>query len=293
MQINKPNNRSTRRGSREAASAKRAADSRRAPVNGSYRKSAEATPKTEGPKPVSKEDALIDLYEDPFKRTREEEEMIINIDFSKPIEILGKIYRQIISLLRVAQSHATKENALKAKAFVTRDRKTMIITGSIVGVMVLLVVGKFTFLGGSSSGGQTAVQGETTQESIELNATTDFEIIIPNFRTKEQLSIAKVSPPGAPAAYAYLDVIGDDEVQVTQQELPEVFKTNQEKEFEEFALGFAADQRIDGEGFTAYVGTSERGPQSVVAIKNERLVLIKSTKVIDNQLWSQYMVSLE
>lgn len=239
---------------------------------------------------VSKEDALIDLYEDPFKKTKDDEQLIINIDFSKPLEILGRIYQQIKDLLRVAQSKITKDNGKKIIAFVRRDRKTTIYSG--VGAAVLVIALGYSVFGPSGKPQITKVQGETT-EDIQLGATSDFDLLYPTTRKESELPLAKISPPGSPAAYTYVDRVEGVEVQVTQQELPDRFKTNQVEEFKNFAVNFAATTEVKGSGFTAYLGVSVKGPQSVVMIKNDRLVLLKSASAIPDDKWATYLSTLQ
>lgn len=299
MQINKTKgSRKSWRQGRDDYAKKRAEASRgasrsyRADPQTSYKSGKDGKSTEEDKKNLSKEDAIIDLYDDPFKEVRDEDkQLIIDIDFSKPIEVLGEIYRQLKDLARVVQSKATKENAQKVRDFVTRDKKTMAMT-AVAAVVVLGVFGRVVF-NNDGSGGQGSVQGEATEQSIVLDSSTEFEILIPSYRQKDQLAIAKINPPNTPDAYAYPDIINDNEVQVTQQELPDRFKTNQIDEFKSFAEGFAANQDISGDDFMAYVGKSVDGPQSVVAIKNDRLILIKSKKEIEIELWRQYIASLK
>jgi hypothetical protein len=304
MQINKPNNnRKTRRSEdqRREYAVKRAEAARRPGVRVSEKsdKAVTADEKIKAAvKSVSKEDAIIDLYEDPFKKTKAEEDLVINIDFTKPIEILGKIARQIIKLLRVAQSKISAIDWSEVKSLRPKDaiksRKSMAVSAGTLVVVFFLGINILNMFSSSAPNiSTTSVMGDTSN-AIQLDAKPTFGILYPNNKDRGSYnSVAKISPPGTPDAFAYVDRIEGVEVQVTQQELPDRFKTNQEQEFKEFALNFAATVEAKGDDFTAYIGTSAQGPQSVVAIKDNLLILIKSTTGVSPDSWSKYIDSLE
>lgn len=44
---------------------------------------------------------------------------------------------------------------------------------------------------------------------------------------------------------------------------------------------------------TVYIGTSARGPQSVIFHKNNLLILIKSNGPLSGDQWTEYIASLE
>jgi hypothetical protein len=260
-------------------------------------KTQSTAPKREPAKYVPKEkldateDALIDLYDEPLKKKHEDDDLVINIDFSKPIEFLGKIARWLAKWLRVAQSHITRENAERIKSYAIKNKK--IVIPATCGFILLF--GLINFWPGSSADkSSSGVQGETSTTSIETDVSPEFNIVYPQDKNKEDVgSVAKISPPGAPPTYAYVDNIEGKEVQVSQQQLPDRFKTNQDAEFKEFATNFSANTRVDGDSFTAYLGISVDGQQSVVMIKDDLLILLKSKQPIVAETWSTYLSNLQ
>lgn len=98
------------------------------------------------------------------------------------------------------------------------------------------------------------------------------------------------SPPENDPVYAYTDTIKDAKIVVSQQPLPERFKNAPREGLEETAKAFNATEVIDGVG--AYIGTSAKGPQFVLFIKNKVLVMIKSDKEIPQDEWRRYIRSL-
>jgi hypothetical protein len=309
MQVNKPKNRpnkSARAGAdrvvEDPAKRARLKYAQNRPGNNRGREDAaaksEPTPVISGEpkKPLTTEDAIIDLYEDPFKKDKGDEQVVINIDFAKPIEVLGKVLRRIVELARVAQSKITKENANKLIAHVKTAtlKQKLIYAGVTTFALVFFVGGTILEQGGNSGSGDNGgqVQGDQSQ-SVELAIAPEFEILYPAARTKEDFAagIAKISPPGAPATYAYVDNVNGSELQVSQQQLPDRFKSNQDQEFKEFAESFAANTKVDGDNLLAYVGLNAEGPQSVVMIKDDLLILIKTKKELPPEVWSQYLTS--
>ncbi|UTX51406.1 hypothetical protein KI440_00365 [Candidatus Saccharibacteria bacterium TM7i] len=101
----------------------------------------------------------------------------------------------------------------------------------------------------------------------------------------------RVSPPDASPVFAFLDAIEGTTINVSQQPLPESFQANPSQALQEMAKAFNATDKIGNTG--AFIGTSAKGPQSVLFIKGKTLVLIKSQKNISQQNWEKYINSLK
>lgn len=102
----------------------------------------------------------------------------------------------------------------------------------------------------------------------------------------------RVSPPGRDPVYAYSDTIGGIQIDVSEQPLPKSFQANTAEAVAQLAQGFNADQKLAISGSTAYIGTSAKGPQSVIFTKNNLLILIKSDSIITNDQWIAYTNAL-
>ena len=102
----------------------------------------------------------------------------------------------------------------------------------------------------------------------------------------------RVSPPNSQPVYSYDDSIGGVSISVSQQPLPDSFTSNTSQKIAELAKGYNAADKFITDGTTVYVGTSAKGPQSVIFTKDNLLVLIKSQAVVNDQAWKQYVARL-
>lgn len=122
----------------------------------------------------------------------------------------------------------------------------------------------------------------------------DYRTMLPDGKTIEQLGgWTRVSPSNRNPVFAYHDYIGKIPINVSQQPLPDEFKEDVESSIAELAHGYHADTSIEAGDTTAYIGTSAKGPQSVILAKNDLLILIKSSVAINDKLWVRYIDSLK
>ncbi len=118
-----------------------------------------------------------------------------------------------------------------------------------------------------------------------------FTTILPSGKSVGSLGGWKrVSPPDAEAVFAYQDSIDTVDILVSQQVLPKDFKESPEKSLAEMAKKFNATNQVPGTA--AYIGTSAKGPQSVLLIKGKVLIMIKSEQYISPSSWTAYIQSL-
>jgi hypothetical protein len=102
----------------------------------------------------------------------------------------------------------------------------------------------------------------------------------------------RVSPPEKDPVFAYVDKIDSVQINVSQQPLPQSFKADIAGSISKLADQFNAKEKISVDGVDAYVGTSEKGPQSVLFVKDDVLILIKSTDKLSNDQWAAYIATL-
>lgn len=121
----------------------------------------------------------------------------------------------------------------------------------------------------------------------------EYKTVLPDHKSISELGgWRRVSPPGKDPVYAYDDEINNIPISVSQQPLPASFKTETASHVADLAKTYNATNKIIVDGTTVYIGTSSKGPQSVIFAQNNLLVLIKSQKVIDNGSWDAYVKSL-
>lgn len=130
--------------------------------------------------------------------------------------------------------------------------------------------------------------GELTKE------TPTFKTILPAGTTIEEFGgWTRVSPKDRAAAYGYADTLAKTPIIVSQQELPDELKDDVEGQVNTLAEGYRATRIVKAGPTTIHIGTSAKGPQSVIFTKNSLLVLIKSSAKISDADWSAYVSSLE
>lgn len=129
---------------------------------------------------------------------------------------------------------------------------------------------------------------------IENNAKSpEYATILPEGKPIKELGgWTRISPPENDPVFAYSDTITDVPVSVSQQPLPQSFRGDTDTQVADLAKKFNATTKIDAGGIAVYIGTSSKGPQSVILTKNDLLILIKSQKKIDNKAWAKYVTSL-
>jgi hypothetical protein len=128
--------------------------------------------------------------------------------------------------------------------------------------------------------------------SPEAKAPT-YTTILPKEKSISELGGWKrISPPKKDPVFAFTDAVDGVPISVSEQPLPESFKNNTDSQVAELAQKFNATDKVDAGGIPVYIGTSSKGPQSVIFTKNNVLVLIKSEKKIQNTSWASYAQSL-
>jgi len=75
--------------------------------------------------------------------------------------------------------------------------------------------------------------------------------------------------------------------------LPASFKNNVDTQVGEVAKKFNATTQFQANDTKVYIGTSAKGPQSLIFTKNNTLVLIKSLQKVEDKSWVAYINSLK
>lgn len=91
----------------------------------------------------------------------------------------------------------------------------------------------------------------------------------------------------------FRDSIGGIAITISQQPLPAGFKEDTDAKVKKLAEEFSATKTIATANPTSYIGTSEKGPQTVIFSKKNLLVFIQSTKKIDDHDWAEYITNLK
>lgn len=125
--------------------------------------------------------------------------------------------------------------------------------------------------------------------SPRMESEPSFQALLPVSKSIRELDgWTRVSPPNQSPAFSYEDTIDDVTIKVSQQELQ-----NASQSIGEIAKAYNATDKVTASSTTVYIGTSFKGPQSVLFAKGNLLVLIGSESKVSNDSWVAYINSLE
>ncbi len=162
-----------------------------------------------------------------------------------------------------------------------------------LGLIFVLSTAGFMTYGGQKNGG-----GSGSHNTKDVLAASDkgpqFETVLPTGKSIDDLGgWGRVSPPEKDPVYAFVDTIGSITVRVSEQPLPSGFKDDIASSVRDVAKQFTANDTIQVDGNTIYVGTSEKGPQSLILSLKGLLILIRSDDKVSNDQWAAYVASLK
>jgi hypothetical protein len=116
----------------------------------------------------------------------------------------------------------------------------------------------------------------------------DFDVVTPvnNGNTPVTKFADK---PGA----SYQDKVGSVNITVSEQTLPDNFKIDPDGEIAKLAKNAYYNEEIDYGTIKAYVGTSAKGPQTLIMHKGSLLIFITSEAKIEKDAWVKYIGTLQ
>lgn len=142
---------------------------------------------------------------------------------------------------------------------------------------------------------QSNPQTEITQPigGTLQKGTPEYDTVLPAGKEiKDYGGWTRVSPPNRDPVFAYVDKIGAVPINVSQQPLPKELSEQPETQVEQLARGYAANRRLSAGNAIVFVGTSAKGPQSLIVVKGKLLILIKASAAIPDAEWQKYIQSL-
>lgn len=159
---------------------------------------------------------------------------------------------------------------------------------------IVLAIALFTIGSNLLTDHNAKVAADKTNGQPSLTkGTPDYATVLPSGKTIQDLGgWTLVSPTGRDPVFAYIDRIGNMQINVSQQPLPAALKPDTTQKVEKLAQEYGASETITVDNTTVHIGTSEKGPQSVIFNKGDLLILIKSSVRIDNNEWAKYINTL-
>jgi hypothetical protein len=161
------------------------------------------------------------------------------------------------------------------------------------GVFVVLI--SVTVVSGFiKTNDSTATLGDSTSSELKIEddlprEKPDFGLLFPAGNNSDNYDVVRISPPEADASYTYLDRFTDDGqiFRVTQQEIPDSF------DLAKTATDFQATSIIQVDDNVIYHGYSEKGGvQSILFIKDKKLISIRSPQKFNDDQWAAYYLAL-
>ena len=164
-----------------------------------------------------------------------------------------------------------------------RQKKYLVV--GVVGLGIIIGVGSLVL----SSGKKTSTDSKGV---LSDNAQQpDYDILLPMGEKKETAS-GKIGYDPSKKVASFTDTIGHINITISQQPLPESFKTDPDASVEKLAQEFSAHEVINESNPKAYIGTSAQGPQTVIFHKSDVLVFIHSSGELDKESWAAYVTQL-
>lgn len=180
------------------------------------------------------------------------------------------ISKNILQASRNVASFPTKMYKKKPKTFV-------------IFLLVLVVLAAFVGVGLVKRS-----DASVDQPSLDVVEQLPFNPLLPSDKTVQW---RKVSPPGSEPVFAYSDTLADIKITVSEQQVPK--KLRSEDKVMQLAEQFNATNKLKVGDFTTYIGRSAKGPQYVIFVKDDVLVLIRSSDTIDDSDWIRYVSSFK
>jgi hypothetical protein len=121
----------------------------------------------------------------------------------------------------------------------------------------------------------------------------DYNILYPAGKEAASLQSVTRKAPDGNVIHTYKDSINGVEFELTQQELPDKFRTDQESQLLEVATSFQATKVIQIDDKKIYTGVNDKtGIQSVFTIKDDKFISIKALQALSDDDLVGYITSL-
>lgn len=169
-----------------------------------------------------------------------------------------------------------------------QSHQSALIIGAAAAVIVTLLVGAAL-----QRQPATPTDGELTNQTSASKDLHQKTLTPAGTSIDDRGGWSRISPPGKAPVFAYSDSINGTTINVSQQAIPESFKTNIPENVAELAKSYNATATIDANGTTVHIGDSAKGPQSVIFTKSNLLIMIKSQQKIPAEAWVRYINSLK
>lgn len=242
------------------------------------------------------DEPLINVHDAPsrFDEFKENIGAISHLIVASVVPKIKHLTSKLFSRVRPLAIAAAKKIYVSIRTFrLTKSSAKKVLIIALICIVGFLIMQRF--LPKQKSPTALTIDEKIAQNGPVGGTTPNYQTLLPRGKTIEQLGgWTRVSPPDRNPVFAYVDTVSRVQVTVSQQPLPEDFSTDPDQEVKDLAHDFNAKERVVADDATIYfVGTSTKGPQSVILAKGRTLVLIKSPVQIKNDIWSAYIATLK
>lgn len=159
-----------------------------------------------------------------------------------------------------------------------------------VTIMIITVVGIYAFSNMPHRLATTPTPSSNSKDDGQVTqASPDFAALTPS---NKEVVWARLAPPNSGSFYAYSDKLEGVAIRVSEQPLPDNFTRDPSDELSQLARNYNANRTIAVDTATIYIGTSQKGQQSLLFIKNALLVMITADSTLNDKQWTDYIASL-
>lgn len=221
---------------------------------------------------------------------------IIEINIAMPKLPLRLGLAQLNKLSNLLRPTTFRRNVSRSQ-----QRRRKIITGCLAIVALSIITLIVTAFPRHQSSSQPATNAESNQAGLAPTRPADLSRGTPEYNTilpvgKDITALGgwtRVSPKDKDPVFAYVDKVGSIQLNVSQQPLPEALRTdNTAEQIAQLARGFNATEEVVANGITVHIGTSAKGPQSAIMVRDDLLILVKSAAPLTTAQWTDYISSL-
>jgi hypothetical protein len=204
----------------------------------------------------------------------------------KPLPKKRTILDQTKSIFKFAAKHPVYKKTRLKLSRLTKKQKLLSLT--VVGIVAILL-GTTAWINTQTTNHKSKLSAQNRAPGL-VQGSPNFAVLVPNGKSVNNIGGFIRSDKNQ--LFVYIDKINNVRINVSQQPLPDDFKSNPTNQVEQLAKNYKADGKITVGGNTIHIGTSAKGPQTVLFTKNDLLILIVSNDKIENDQWAQYISSL-
>ena len=213
---------------------------------------------------------------DSSTKSTDKVEVSINVTLPRFTSVRRKLSENIISLKSKIPKIKIRRPTAEKKYFV-------------LGAALLVAVGVPLIIGSLKN------TPENKSTASEEQANTEQRPNDAQFRVFRSLSENATQPrfDQDKQITSFQDTVNGINVTVTQQALPEEFKTNTADEIKNFATSQNFKDELSVDEGVAYIGLSVNGPQSVIYQRDQTLIFLQSIEKMSNSKWTNYLNKLQ